>query len=186
MAITKVTNLSGGKPQICELHNWRFNDLIKSDKTNLRLYKENPDVLSEDEQLKMQVLTSLHKVNFPKDNVGTSFYASVIVQGIKCLKLGAAPNMVAAQMNNSQSSIYNKAADNVSCKRGDFHKHIEGVFASLSLKALSERKGSEVCGTSLTGTVSYGDLAFAIANETLRTINKGNKNTGGHQFVRRS
>ena len=185
MAVKNVTNLSGGKPQICELHNWRFNELINSDKTNLRLYKENSDVLSKDEQLKMQVLTSLHKVNFPKDNVGTSFFASVIVQGIKCLQLGEASTDVAAQMKDPQSSIYKTAADNISCNHGDFHKHIEGVFANLSLKALSEKKGSEVCGTSLTRTVSYGELAFAIANETLRTINKGNKNTGGHQFVKK-
>lgn len=185
MAVKKVTNLSGNKPQICSLHTWRFRDLIEKEKENMYCFSNSPEVLSKDEQLKMQVLTSLHKVNFPKDKVGTSFFASVIVQGIKCLKLGEASTEVAAQMKDPQSSIYKNAANDIECNHDDFHEHIEGVFANLSLKALSEKKGSEVCGTSLNGTVSYGELAFAIANETLRTIKKGNKTTGGPQFVKK-
>lgn len=163
-----------------------------TDMMNYAIYKSGSTENLTDEKLQeMQVLDSLFKLGFPKDNEGTFLYKSMIKKAIHHLDgfddIGheISEEELLRQMQQPFSQFYLDAARNdLDIGIKTFHAYICQALSNVDYACVEPKVLSDIYGN-FSEETDYGKHAFVIAKRIHDRSKKKNNSLGtGYQYVK--
>lgn len=173
-------------------YNHALAHIRNNDMMDYAIYQTGSTENLTDEKLQeMQVLDSLFKLGFPKDEIGTFLYKSMIMKaihhldGVDDIGQEISEEELLSQMQHPFSQFYLDAARNdLDIGIKTFHAYICQALSNVDYACVEPKVLSDIYGN-FSEETDYGKHAFVIAKHIYDRSKKNQNSLGtGYQYVK--